>query len=651
MKFIPVLILFVANFCFAQVMSENQLIEQVTYTSKKEALKNPSSVVRIAFNDFSPMEDGFIFKKFTACQLLDLSVSDNVKMLPFGVKNLKNLQYINLNNTKVEYIFADLKKLKNLKAISVVNANVNQNDINNLTKKGVKIITSLAEMPEVFKHKNLHSPTSNPGTTTTKNNSSSDRMKDFEKEWEIKKQRLLDSLREANIKEEAETLKRIQNETNDKLEKVKLLAKQNNDELNLHLVVNQDHIYTLLYNPNYDESIQKYLGKNGLKKENSGILVREALLDETNYEEFFARINEFPNVRKIIIMSTKGIGAIPASILTLKNLSVLNLLVKDVAEIPDLSSLRNLKSVMIPKVHKNAHLIGNLTQLDHLSYCDATTKEIPSFLFNLKNLKSLSFNTMLNAVETNSLTQLKGISSFTNLESLELSHSHNLKDLPEELNKLKKLKTLLMSGVTMKYVPKVVGEITSLEVFDMAPVLYSPSNRIEIPENFKNLTNLTNLTIYNKNDIPGIENMTKLESFSGFIVNKNLNLEKLQKLKKISIASSNITEFPLWITKIHSLEDISLEVAIKNCVIPEDFKNLKKLKRLILQNVGLNVIPDFFKHFDNLESLQLGYNNITTIPEFVYSHKKLNTLVLSRNPIPQAQIDRLRKETKIKVTF
>jgi hypothetical protein len=152
---------------YAQVLSEKDLINKKIFTSKKEADISPKEVYRLALQDYSVHYDGFYLKKFPNCQVLDLSVSKDVKMIPFGITKMKNLQYVNLNNTQVEVVFMDLKKMKNLKIVSIINSEVRPTDIQQLQKKGIRVISKLEDLPEILKTPNQNSQQ----VTTAQNNS------------------------------------------------------------------------------------------------------------------------------------------------------------------------------------------------------------------------------------------------------------------------------------------------------------------------------------------------------------------------------------------------------------------------------------------------------------------------------------------------
>lgn len=148
--FVFVLFLLTTNFLFSQLLTESELLKKTLYSTKSEALKNPEEVYRLALSDFDPMKDGTFLKQFVNCQVLDLSVSKNVEIIPLGIKGLVNLQYLNLNGTSAVYIYSYLKGFKNLKVVTTVNASASASDKNKLKKKGIRIIETINEMPGVF---------------------------------------------------------------------------------------------------------------------------------------------------------------------------------------------------------------------------------------------------------------------------------------------------------------------------------------------------------------------------------------------------------------------------------------------------------------------------------------------------------------------
>jgi len=120
---------------------------------------------------------------------------------------------------------------------------------------------------------------------------------------------------------------------------------------------------------------------------------------------------------------------------------------------------------------------------------------------NTKKIKSIKI------VYGNNVSNIKGIWNFTNLEELDLENC-NLKELPIEITKLKKLKRLNLQNNNLIEFPKEISNLTSLEYLNLS------NNKIkELSSWIWNLTNLIWLSLQN-NKIekipPEIWNLIKL---------------------------------------------------------------------------------------------------------------------------------------------
>lgn len=122
---------------------------------------------------------------------------------------------------------------------------------------------------------------------------------------------------------------------------------------------------------------------------------------------------------------------------------------------------------------------------------DVNLKEIPPFIFDLKNLETLSVSHCNLSVVSDDIIKLK------NLKKLWIGGNRFIK-FPRILSQLKQLTQLNIDYCKIERVPKCIGKLTLLEHLDIS------SNQIlTLPETMINLTNLKIFICqYNDFDMP-----------------------------------------------------------------------------------------------------------------------------------------------------
>jgi Leucine-rich repeat (LRR) protein len=615
----------------SQLLSESELSKKEVYTTVSQALVNPSNVYRLSLTDYDFSKDPFLISRFTNCQVLDLSRCKNVTAVPYSINKLVNLQYINFSSTQVEFIASYLKKLKKLKLVCVANTKVNQFEQQKLTKKGITVIDKATNIPKLFNDilsSNVNESTSSPVSAL-----------------ETSEERII---RENKI-------------INDSVEVIKKMAAERGDELFLNKVNSTSHRYTLsMYTPSEINKVylgvclkgQTFNGSCASIIENSGVLVRKMHLNsQEELDLFLSNIDEFPNLISLKINFFDEILTLDNQLLKLKKLENLELSADEVVLLPDLRLLPKLKHLYLPNMKKYPDFIGELTQLETLSIENTVLSTIPSQFFKLTQLKSFSFRGTLFG-ESTQITSISGISKFINLEYLDLSNNRKLKSFGGELRGLNKLKYLNIHSTQIYELPEYIGELKQLESFIYYGGDIANFKPITLPESFSNLYNLKYLDVWNMNDVPGIENFINLEYLTLGLKNKTIDLSKLVNLKSLTITVPANFGVPQWISKLTKLEKFTLNsTGSKGSILPDDIGNLTELKQLSLRKAGISLLPESLSKCSKLEVLILGNNELMTIPSVIYKLPSLKTFTIEGCPIPQEEIDLLRKSTKIKVNF
>jgi len=119
-------------------------------------------------------------------------------------------------------------------------------------------------------------------------------------------------------------------------------------------------------------------------------------------------------------------------------------------------------------------------------------------------------------------------------------------------------------------------------------------------------------------DIPGLENLKNLKSFTSVYINYKkfpVNLFSNISLESFTLALGEINEIPIEI----------------NNLIPQNIDQLTKLKRLSLTQGKISSIPSSLFNLKNLEFLNLRGNSVSTISSNISKLEKLTSLDFSFN--------------------
>jgi Leucine-rich repeat (LRR) protein len=155
--------------------------------------------------------------------------------------------------------------------------------------------------------------------------------------------------------------------------------------------------------------------------------------------------------------------------------------------------------------------------------------ELPDFVYQYKNLKTLDLNS--NQIDTifNKIGQL------TNLTTLDL-HGNSLSSLPAEIGQLTNLTELTLGFNYLSSLPAEIGQLTNLTTL----VLYQNSLS-SLPAEIGQLTNLTTLVLYQNS-------LSSLPAEIG----------QLTKLTKLDLSSNSLSSLPAEIGQLTNLTSLDL---------------------------------------------------------------------------------------------
>jgi Leucine-rich repeat (LRR) protein len=229
--------------------------------------------------------------------------------------------------------------------------------------------------------------------------------------------------------------------------------------------------------------------------------------------------------------------------------------------------------------------IESLSNLIALDLSNTGLKNLDLGLEIYKNLEVLIIKSTPLTKLTGDFKKLKKLSSI-NLEDTEI------KNLPDEIGQLENLLRLnLGSCKLLENLPDSIGDLESLEKL----ILHNCHNLKELPETIGNLKNLRSINLslcYSLNSLPD-------------------NIGGLESLVLIDLRSCHsLTKIPDSIGNLESLEILDLSHCSSLENLPQNIGNLENLKEIHLDNCNFSEIPPMLYAL-NLEILQLDDNPLS----------------------------------------
>lgn len=354
----------------------------------------------------------------------------------------------------------------------------------------------------------------------------------------------------------------------------------------------------------------------------------------------------------------------------LPKLQFLNLRQNYIKKIPDLSRTSNLKYLNLAR--NELRDLRNLNYAQNLTYLNLSFNQIDDFknLANLRELKFLSiggnnskdfsqisllhslvalnlsdtFPWQSNSIFTNEFntilsSQIQGedkkyFENFLNedFEKIRSGRISNSEIAIVNLERLRNLNTLILSGINFEEVPS-VKNLKKLKYLDLSHVKANLKTKIQLPEEILmlNLQNSSNLVEIEEKTV---ENLEVLDlSYNKEIV-QNI---KFQKLRMISFRNCNLEDAPNF-SNFPRLEYLDLD---KNKISKFENQTLTKLAILDLSNNPIQEIPDFSK-YKNIYSVFLYNTPITTLANVTDHH---TVFQFDNNPIDKSSAEKCPKDS------
>lgn len=149
-----------------------------------------------------------------------------------------------------------------------------------------------------------------------------------------------------------------------------------------------------------------------------------------------------------------------------------------------------------------------------------------------------------------------------------------------------------------------------------------------------------------------LKNLTSLHFSFNMLKKFPLELTKLIRLEKLTIANNKIKHIPAEISSLKKLESLKLNGNILES-IPKEIGLLTNLRNLDLGSNKLSSMPESFSNFKYLEELNLNYNKFTRLPNFIFGIQSLKNLNASSNQISilDPAISKLKNLESLDITF
>ena len=307
---------------------------------------------------------------------------------------------------------------------------------------------------------------------------------------------------------------------------------------------------------------------------------------------------------KTLRLELCGLTEVWSAITQLTCLEELDLSQNEIETLPqDLSKLKHLKTLRLENCRLTEvwSAITQLTSLEELDLSGNKVKTLPQDLSKLKHLKTLRLKYCRLTEVWPAITQL------TCLEELDLSQNE-IETLPQDLSKLKHLKTLRLVDCGLTFVSPhnssltgvilghtsvwpAITQLTSLEELDL-----SQNESATLPQDLSKLKHLKTLRLKYCRLTEGWSAITQLTSLEKLVLSYNeieslpQDLSKLKHLKILQLENCGLTEVRPTITQLTSLEELDLS---RNSLmeLPLELTNLRKLGILNLDDNPLRMPP------------------------------------------------------------
>ncbi|RID57933.1 hypothetical protein BRARA_F01268, partial [Brassica rapa] len=303
------------------------------------------------------------------------------------------------------------------------------------------------------------------------------------------------------------------------------------------------------------------------------------------------------NISPLIELDLYGnhlIGEIPSSLGNLSHLTTLILAENHLIGLPHiLSNLTSLSSLDLSNNHFKSKLPSNMSGLNNLEIFSVSGNyfggNVPTSLFMIPSLKEvyLSENQLEGPLE------IGNISSFSELQYLDLASNNFYGPIPEDISRFSKLQTLDLRN--NRFIGEIPESMSKLLEGQVPSFLWSLSSLKLSHNSFSSLEDSMQVFVHGSHSGLGSD------SFRGPVHHVDLGSNSLRG------------SFPIWICNCTSLVflDLSnnhLSGSIPSCLMDSS----ASVRQIILRNNKLSgFLPDIFNSATKLRSLDVSRNKLS----------------------------------------
>jgi len=224
----------------------------------------------------------------------------------------------------------------------------------------------------------------------------------------------------------------------------------------------------------------------------------------------------------------------------------------------------------------------------------------------------------------------KEIGDIENITNIDFSDSHNsLSELPVELFNLVNLKTLNLKNNNLTEIPVEMEKLVNLETLNIENnKIYNVSNELCFF-----LSSLKDFKYDRQLDLfCNPEAKTKLDLSTTHLVKLGEEIKYFTNLQILDLSNNQLSEFSIEICSLKTINSLNL---CNNQIdtIPNEIGNLTNLTYLNLRNNQISKLPKEIGNLYKLTSLDLSGNNITEIPAEIDCLENLTELQLKGNEL------------------
>jgi hypothetical protein len=224
---------------------------------------------------------------------------------------------------------------------------------------------------------------------------------------------------------------------------------------------------------------------------------------------------------------------------------------------------------------------------------------------------------------------------FTTLETLTILGFTKLVSIPEDIGRLKALKSLTLGNMdSLKKLPASLGQLNQLETLTLKNIKWLTA----LPKEIGQLNALKSITLENLGllrTLPAsLGQFDKLEALTlkklPSVATLPENIGQLNALKSLYLSTLSLKALPANTGQLDKLEELTLNDLYWLRALPKDIGQLKALRSLTLADMTLLIaLPASLGQLDKLEELTLkDLDNITALPEEMGQLKALKVVKL-----------------------